>query len=100
MTIFQLLGTMISTLQTMQHTILILTFLFVRRTVVPIVTILSGLEHDTEIIFVQMSWRFITKSLPETMRPYYKRKAKKQKQQQPQQKHQQTNKNKKQQKKD
>ena len=65
---------MISTLQTMQDTILILTFLFVRRTVVPIVTILSGLEHDTEIIFVQMSWRFITKSLLETGQ---ERKAKK-----------------------
>ena len=77
---------MISTLQTMQDTILILTFLFVRRTVVPIVTILSGLEHDTEIIFVQMSWKFITKSLLETGQ---ERKAKKQ-QQQPQQKHQQT----------
>ena len=92
---------MISTLQTMQDTIPILTFLFVRRTVVPIVTILSGLEHDTEIIFVQMSWRFITKSLLETGQPHYKRKAKKQQQQkhqQPQQKHQQANKNKKQQK--
>ena len=77
MTIFQLLGTMISTLQTMQDTMLILTLQFVRRTVVPIVTILSGLEHDTEIIFVQMSWRFITKSLLETGQPHYKRKAKK-----------------------
>ena len=65
MTIFQLLGTMISTLQTMQDTILILASLFVRRTAVPIVTILNGLEQN---IFLQMSWRFITKSLLETGR--------------------------------
>ena len=82
MTIFQLLGTMISTLQTMQDTILILTLLFVRRTAVPIVTILSGLEHDTEIVFLQMSWRFITKSLLETGGQHNKRKAKKEQQQQ------------------
>ena len=75
MTIFQLLGTMISTLQTMQDTILILASLFVRRTAVTIVSILTGLEHD---IFLQMSWRFITKSLLEikTGRQHNKRKAK------------------------
>ena len=73
--IFQLLGTMISTLQTMQDTILILASLFVRRTAVTIVSILTGLEHD---IFLQMSWRFITKSLLEikTGRQHNKRKAK------------------------
>ena len=73
MTIFQLLGTMISTLQTMQDTILILASLFVRRTAVTIVSILTGLEHN---IFLQMSWRFITKSLLETGRQHNKRKAK------------------------
>ena len=72
MTVFQLLGTMISTLQTMQDTILILGSFFVRRTAVPIVTILTGLEHN---IFLQMSWRFITKFLLETGR-HHKRKAK------------------------
>ena len=57
----------------MQDTILILASLFVRRTAVPIVTILNGLEHD---IFLQMSWRFITKSLLETGRQHNKSKAK------------------------
>ena len=57
----------------MQDTILILASLFVRRTAVPIVTILNGLEHN---ILLQMSWRFITKSLLETGRQHNKRKAK------------------------
>ena len=74
MTIFQLLVAMISTLQIMQDTILILTSLFVSGTAVHIVTILPGLEHE---IFLQMSWRFITKSLLETGRQHSKRKAKK-----------------------
>ena len=63
---FQLLETMISTLQTMQDTTLILTLMIVWRTAVRIVTIISGLDHDTEVIFAQMSWRYITKCLLET----------------------------------
>ena len=66
MTIFQLLGTMISTLQTMQDTTLILTLMIVWRTSVPIVTVISGLDHNTELIFAQMSWKYITKCLLET----------------------------------
>ena len=58
----------------MQDTILILTSLFVRSTAVRTVTILPGLEHKR---FLQMSWRFITKSLLETGRQHSKRKAKK-----------------------
>ena len=58
----------------MQDTILVLTSLFVSSTAVRIVTILPGLEHE---IFLQMSWRFITKSLLETGRQHSKRKAKK-----------------------
>ena len=54
---------MISTLQTMQGTILILTLRVVTRTAVPIATMGSGLEHDTGIISAQMSWRFIMKCL-------------------------------------
>ena len=50
----------------MQDTTLILTLMIVWRTAVPIVTITSGLDHDTEIIFAQMSWRYITKCLLET----------------------------------
>ena len=57
----------------MQDTILILASFFVRRTAVRIVTILNGLEHN---ILLQMSWRFITKSLLETGRQHNKRKAK------------------------
>ena len=48
--------------------------MFVRSTTVRIVTVLPGLEHK---IFLQMSWRFITKSLLETGRQHSKRKAKK-----------------------
>lgn len=50
----------------MPDTTLILTFLTVIRTASPIVTIISGLDHDTEITFVQMSWRFFMKCLLET----------------------------------
>ena len=48
--------------------------MFVSSTTVRIVTVLPGLEHK---IFLQMSWRFITKSLLETGRQHSKRKAKK-----------------------
>ena len=57
---------MISTLQTMQGTMLILTLRVVTRTAVPIATMGSGLEHDTRIISAQMSWRFIMKCLLKT----------------------------------
>ena len=57
---------MISTLQTMQGTMLILTLRVVTRTAVPIATMGSGLEHDTGIISAQMSWRFIMKCLLKT----------------------------------
>ena len=71
MIIFQLLeeGAMISTLQTMQGTILILTLTIVPRTAVHIATIEFGLEHDTRIISAQMSWRFIMKCLLKTVKP-------------------------------
>ena len=46
--IFQLLGAMISTLQTMQDTILILTLVIVTSTESHIATIESGLEHNTD----------------------------------------------------
>ena len=60
---------MISTLQTMQGTILILTLTIVTRTAVHIATIKSGLaEHDTGIISAQMSWRFIMKCLLKTVK--------------------------------
>ena len=71
MIVFQLLevGAMISTLQTMQGTILILTLTIVTRTAVHIATIKSGLaEHDTGIISAQMSWRFIMKCLLKTVK--------------------------------
>ena len=74
-TIFQPLGPMISTLQTLQDTTLSLTFLIVVHTPVPIVTIISGLDHDTEVIFAQMTWRFITKCLLETGRQQKAKKA-------------------------
>ena len=57
---------MISRLQTMQGTMLILTLRVVTRTAVPIATMGSGLEHDTGIISAQMSWRFIMKCLLKT----------------------------------
>ena len=61
--IFQLLGAMTSTLQTMQDTILILRLVTVSSTEGHIATIVSGLEHKTGIISAQMSWRFIMKCL-------------------------------------
>ena len=63
--IFQLLGAMTSTLQTMQDTILILGLVIVISTEGHIATIVSGLEHNTGIISAQMSWRFIMKCLLE-----------------------------------
>ena len=60
-----LVGAMICILRTMREEIPILT-LVVTRTAVPIVTIISGLDHDTGIISAQMSWRFIMKCLLET----------------------------------
>ena len=56
MTVFQLLVAMISTLQTMQDTIINLTLLIVTSTGGHIATIESGLaEHNTGIISAQMS---------------------------------------------
>ena len=68
---------MISTLQTMQGTILILTLRVVTRTAVPIATMGSGLEHDTRIISAQMSWRFIMKCLLKTVKQQKTRKQNK-----------------------
>ena len=68
MTIFQLLVAMISTLQTMQDTILVLTLIIVISTESHIATIESGLEHNTGIISAQMSWRFIMKCLLKTVK--------------------------------
>ena len=98
-----LVGATICILRTMREEIPILTLVVPRIAAVPIVTILSGLDHDTGIISAQMSWRFIMKCLLETGRQYKTKKAlkkqtNKQRQQQSQQKHQQTNKNKSQQK--
>ena len=72
---------MISTLQTMQGTILILTLTIVPRTAVHIATIESGLEHDTGIISAQMSWRFIMKCLLKTVNQQKTRKQNKKQQQ-------------------
>ena len=56
MTVFQLLVAMISTSQTMQDTIVILTLVIVTSTKGHIATIESGLaEHNTGIISAQMS---------------------------------------------
>ena len=76
MTIFQLLeeGAMISTLQTMQDTILILPLVVVMSTEGHIATIKSGLEHNTGIISAQMSWRFIMKCLLKTAKQQKTRK--------------------------
>ena len=60
----------------MQDTILILTLMIVTRTAVIIATIICGLDQDTEIIFAQMSWKFITKCLLETGRQHKTNKAK------------------------
>ena len=72
--IFQLLGAMTSTLQTMQDTILILGLVIVTSTESHIATTESGLEHNTGIIFAQMSWRFIMKSLLKTVKQQKTRK--------------------------
>ena len=50
-----LVGAMICILRTMREEIPILTLIVTRTAAVPIVTITSGLEHDTGIISAQMS---------------------------------------------
>lgn len=72
---------MISTLQTMQDTILILTLVIVTSTERHIVTMESGLEHNTGIISAQMSWRFIMKCLLKTVKQQKTRKQNKKQQQ-------------------
>ena len=72
-----LVRAMICILRTMREEIPTLT-LVVTRTAVPIVTVISGLDHDTGIISAQMSWRFIMKCLLETGRQHKTKKAKKQ----------------------
>ena len=62
-----LVGAMICLLPTMQEEIPILTSI-VTRTATPIVTVISGLDHNTGIISAQMRWRFIMKCLLETGR--------------------------------
>ena len=61
-----LVGEMICILRTMREEILILTFIVSRTAAVPIVTIISGLDHDTGIVSAQMSWRFTMKCLLKT----------------------------------
>ena len=70
-----LVRAMICILRTMQEEIPILTLIVSRTVAVPIVTILSGLDHDTGIISAQMSWRFIMKCLLETGRQHKTKKA-------------------------
>ena len=70
-----LVGAMICILRTMREEIPILTFIATRTAAVPIVTILSGLDHDTGIVSAQMSWRFIMKCLLETGRQHKTKKA-------------------------
>ena len=65
-----LVGAMICILRTMREEIPILTLIVTRTAAVPIVTIISGLDHDTGIISAQMSWRFIMKCLLETGRQH------------------------------
>ena len=81
-TIFQLLVAMMSTSQTMQDTILILTLVIVTSTAIPIATIESGLEHNTGIISARMSWRFIMKCFLKTVKQQKTRKRPNQKKQQ------------------
>ena len=69
-----LVGALICILRTMREEIPILT-LVVTRTAVPIVTIISGLDHDTGIISAQMSWKFIMKCLLETGRQHKTKKT-------------------------
>ena len=70
-----LVGAMICILRTMREEIPILTLIATRTSAVPIVTIISGLDHDTGIISAQMSWRFIMKCLLETGRQHKTKKA-------------------------
>ena len=70
-----LVGAMICILRTMREEIPILTLIVTRTAAVPIVTIISGLDHDTGIISAQMSWRFIMKCLLETGRQRKTKKA-------------------------
>ena len=65
--VLPLVRAMICILRTMREEIPILTFI-VSRTAVPIVTIISRLDHDTGVISAQMSWKFIMKCLLETGR--------------------------------
>ena len=69
-----LVWAMICILRTMREEIPVLT-LIVTRTTLPIVTVISGLDHDTGIISAQMSWRFIMKCLLETGRQHKTKKA-------------------------
>ena len=62
--VLPLVRAMICILRTMREEIPVLT-LIVTRTAVPIVTVISGLDHDTGIISAQMSWKFIMKCLLE-----------------------------------
>ena len=70
-----LVRAMICILRTMREEIPILTLVVPRTAAVPIVTILSGLDHDTGIISAQMSWRFIMKCLLETGRQHKTKKT-------------------------
>ena len=70
-----LVGAIICILRTMREEIPILTLIATRTAAVPIVTIISGLDHDTGIISAQMSWRFIMKCLLETGRQHKTKKA-------------------------
>ena len=70
-----LVGAMICILRTMREEIPSLPFTVTRTAEVPIVTIISGLDHDTGIISAQMSWRFIMKCLLETGRQHKTKKA-------------------------
>ena len=92
-----LVGAVICILRTMREEIPTLTLVVTRTAAVPIVTIISGLDHDTGIISAQMSWKFIMKCLLKTGWQQRNEQTNSN-QQQPQQKHQQTNKNKRQQK--
>ena len=61
-----LVGAVICILRTMREEIPTLTLVVTRTAAVPIVTIISGLDHDTGIISAQMSWKFIMKCLLKT----------------------------------
>ena len=70
-----LVRAMICILRTMREEIPVLTLTVTHTAAVPIVTIISGLDHDTGIISAQMSWRFIMKCLLETGRQHKTKKA-------------------------